>query len=570
MDRLEEESRQERRASNMIWNAARDHALKSEYMAYADDGEAEPYLNFVIGAVHRLYDYPTLDRLLGRLDELQDGEELTALTWLGLEKSSYVKELPSRPALEYMRRDYARARLSSARAVRDREETERIEYAHWQSALSGTPELSEREKLISEAIDFPPELDAAGIAERMEKLAAEYFGRMPGQAPKKNWVLPAWMNFGMNDAEGGFFSAIRKNEGLEGDESGRKKPVKRRGGLFGARPRGTPAERAYMAECFGRSCLTPAEAAGAERRLCSGSHEGCYMLFTRGEPAGTASGERDAMIQRDTAKSQREKNREYYRKYRARNELTVNKLASGIRNTLLLKLEDDASRASSGVLRADRVWRGEYLGDDRIFEHVRRSDPGDLTVDVMLDASASQTFRQEQVSTQAYIIAEALTRCGIPVRIYSFCTLNGCTVIHIFRSYNESGKNEAVFDYCAAGWNRDGLALRAAGQLLEPSRADKKLLIILSDASPNDDMRVAGMTGLRDRSYRGRAGVEDTASEAAKLRGSGVSVICVYTGEEADMPNALRIYGRSLARIKSLDRFADTVGALIRNEINTL
>lgn len=41
------------------------------------------------------------------------------------------------------------------------------------------------------------------------------------------------------------------------------------------------------------------------------------------------------------------------------------------------------------------------------------------------------------------MIAESLTRCGIPTRVYSFCTLNGCTVLRLYRDYEETNKNEA-------------------------------------------------------------------------------------------------------------------------------
>lgn len=46
--------------------------------------------------------------------------------------------------------------------------------------------------------------------------------------------------------------------------------------------------------------------------------------------------------------------------------------------------------------------------------------------------------------------------------------------------------------YFASGWNRDGLALRAAGDLLQfaPGPAPRHLLIVLTDASPNDSRRI--------------------------------------------------------------------------------
>ena len=130
-----------------------------------------------------------------------------------------------------------------------------------------------------------------------------------------------------------------------------------------------------------------------------------------------------------------------------------------------LRKERRALRGGSraGALAPEKVWRGVALGDESVFTRPERGNDTELSVDILLDASASQIERQESVSTQAYMIAESLTRCGIPTRVYSFCTLNGCTVLRLFRDYEETSKNEAIFDYCAAGWNRDGLAFRAAG-----------------------------------------------------------------------------------------------------------
>lgn len=144
------------------------------------------------------------------------------------------------------------------------------------------------------------------------------------------------------------------------------------------------------------------------------------------------------------------------------------------------------------------------LGDESVFTRPERGNDTELSVDILLDASASQIQRQESVSTQAYMIAESLTRCGIPTRVYSFCTLNGCTVLRLYRDYEETNKNEAIFDYSAAGWNRDGLAFRAAGWMMRSSHCERRLLMILSDASPNDDRKLLVQETGKQELYRGQ------------------------------------------------------------------
>ena len=190
-------------------------------------------------------------------------------------------------------------------------------------------------------------------------------------------------------------------------------------------------------------------------------------------------------------------------------------------------------------------------------------------MDILLDASASQNQQQEKLSTQAYLIAESLTRCQIPVRVTSFCSVSGCTVLRILRDYNESGNNDAIFDYVSAGWNRDGLALRAMGWLMDRSPCDHRLFILLSDANPNDDQKIPA-AGHFPKDYSGKAGVQDTADEAALLRRRGMAPVCVFTGRDADLAAAHKIYGRDLTRIPSIGWFANTVGKLIQGRIQNM
>ena len=91
----------------------------------------------------------------------------------------------------------------------------------------------------------------------------------------------------------------------------------------------------------------------------------------------------------------------------------------------------------------------------------------------------------------------------------SFCTVADCTVMRVYRDYGEVKNNGAVFEYAAAGFNRDGLALRAVGQLLSKSPYERRLLITLSDCSPNDVRKICDEQGRR-REYQGEQGVTDS------------------------------------------------------------
>ena len=203
-----------------------------------------------------------------------------------------------------------------------------------------------------------------------------------------------------------------------------------------------------------------------------------------------------------------------------------------------------------------------------MFTRILRSDPGDLSVDLLLDASTSQLDRQAAVAAQGYMIAESLTRCGIPVRVSSFCSLSGYTILSRYRDYRETDANERIFHYFTTGCNRDGLAIRAVGKGMEDSPCEHRMLILLSDARPNDVVKLRRGGSYLD--YAGQEGILNAAREVRSLLHRQVSVMCVFTGDDKDVPAAHTIYGRDFARIRSFDQFADTVGTLIQNQIRSL
>ena len=325
-----------------------------------------------------------------------------------------------------------------------------------------------------------------------------------------------------------------------------------------------PILRRYVEDCFGASMLTPGQLSEAERTLCTGVHKNCRLHFTRGEPVGRAPAPEAAW---DAAhfRQQREKNRAYYREHLVENKLAIAQLTQKLQNTLLLRAEDEGGTGRAGRLRPELAWRAGALGDERVFSRRSPQEPGELSVDLLLDGSASQNRQQEKLATQAYLIAESLSRCRIPVRVTAFCSVSGCTVLRVLRDYDHPEQNEGVFDYVAAGWNRDGLALRAMGWLLRQRRSEQSLLLVLSDASPNDDQRIPN--GLGGWAYTGKRGVDDTAAEAAALRLRGVLPVCLFTGSDREVPDARRIYGQAMERLPAIGWLADAVTRLIRGQL---
>ena len=73
-----EAERQERRATNLIWNAARDYSLAPVVRAYDTEGFADVYMNSIIGAVYSFYEFPKIKEVLDSFERKLVEDVITA------------------------------------------------------------------------------------------------------------------------------------------------------------------------------------------------------------------------------------------------------------------------------------------------------------------------------------------------------------------------------------------------------------------------------------------------------------------------------------------------------------
>ena len=568
---------EKRRARNLIWNAAGDYHFEPDFKAYDDEGRADLYWNSIIGAVRKNYGPETIDALFAAFHGCRDEALYEQLVWLGLENAVYQRESPRRLALPALRRRYARWVVDQCAGIGDGELLPRLEEAHFRRALGENPAMTKEDRKLLDSLEFSGELDGPELSQAALDFLHDHFGFVPGktQAEEAEALRKhrPWFLFGRSRALDGL-PAVRTfgfgyGEHLVAGQGGgpNAEPVQRR--LTDRNLAQTEeALRNYMRDYFGAPLLSEGERRTLEQSLCIGEHKNCHLYYTQGddEPGRRLKGY--AAAQRRNALRQAEKNREAYETDAVRHRASIVRLTARIRNAMLAYLQPTVVRTASGTLDPGRIWRSVYLDDDKVFTKIQQSDPGQLAVDLLLDASSSQVDRQAVVAAQGYMIAEALTRCHIPVRVTSFCSLSGYTVLTRYRDYQEQDRNERIFRYFTTGCNRDGLAIRALAREIEESSYEHKLVILLSDAKPNDVIQL-----YRDGAYVDYArdnGIENTAMEVRSLLFRDIPVICVFTGNDDDIPAAHTIYGRNFARIRSLDQFADTVGTLLQNQIRSL
>ena len=546
------------------------------------DGQPDLYMNCVIGLVHKWFGEDLSKKLFASWAGDAHQAMYDDLAWLALENAVYEKELPERPALAELRQAHAAAFFASEYQLSRQEWMAKnqlvyaLQSARWKAVLEQKPPvLAPWEKGLSAALACPGTLSGEELTEAVRTAFRKYL-RFDGTAHAKK---PFTLHFGERWVPlltKLFTTEMVRTDDLAIDRSaaaGENGMVRASNALRAQLESGDREneDRDHVEGCFGRSLYPPRELALIEQRLCTGNHLGCHLWFTRGETAQGKTMRADVQHLFDQAAEQAERNRADFLKNNDLYQSSILRLTEHIRNCMQVQQQPDAVSARQGHVDSQRIWRLPVLQDGKVFLRSEEENNPGFTVDLLLDGSASRLHCQETIAAQGYILARSLATCGIPVRVSSFCSLRGYTVVRILKDFSEKNAERKIFNYFAAGWNRDGLALRMAGKLLDTAPADRHLLILLTDASPDDSRKIlpTGKVPL-SRSYDGEAGVQDTAEEVRALRQQGVRVAAVFMGENASAPDARTIYGQDLVRIQRMDQLATAAGKLIQEEIREL
>ena len=511
---------QKRRADNIIWNGAKDYSFVPDFRAYDGNGEVDLYWNIIFGSARRHYEYEKLEKLFSMLDKYKNAAVYETILWNALEPVLFQTELYGRPVLERMRPAPVETELKlNAEMTTDEIVDTAKQFFLEHYGLYGDGKIRLKYRL--------PHLKRLSVDSFLQR--GRVFDHEPGyyHGEARSW-------------DGDFSLSTKLNES---------------------------ELRAFLETKFGKSIYSMDRLVRIEKLLCTGNHKFTHLFYTRGE-IGELHGIYSTfeMHQRKRQAELIANNRSYYQKNLLHNRLLISKLSTSIMNSILLHMQPAPIKANYGAVNPVLAWRAAKLHDEKIFTRTENENAGDISVDILLDASHSQVSRAEKISSQAYIISEALSRCRVPCRVMSFCSMSGFTIMRLFNEYS-SVDNSSIFDYYTEGCNRDGLAIRAAGYLMSRTSYAHKMLIILSDVKPLDVAKIRKDERDIGVSYDEMRALKDTAHEVRRLRAEGISVICVFTGTDEDLPSAKIVYGQDFVRIRDFSLFADTVGKLIIDQM---
>ncbi len=622
--RMEEQAlREAKRARNFIWAAAENYGFEPLFLAFSPDGTADLYLNLIIGLAHKWCEQEKLDaffeQLGGKDEELYEG-----LLWIGLENALYEKEQKVRPALTALRQEYARESLQRYQRYREYARIEQLRNGHCREILGEPSGLPEEEERILHAFSYTGDMTTEQLLERTRDNLWQYFSYRPTAGKTQDGI------YFLQKVAGAFHSVgkvsntyvrAKQYEDENASTDGKAGTMEQaRHYLLQFSVHRDPEEtKRYVEACFGKSMYTEQQQEEVERQLCTGNHKNSHLLFTRGRtiaPKHTAAvqnvmtagkekmtsevsmpadiqesqgakpetmPEQESTIaahgfhEKREAREIREfqtecaeqyrKNKAHFEKNRAIYENSIRKLTESLKVCLETQDETFPTMATHGRIHAPSVWKAVYLDNPRVFAHREEVEIPGFSVDILMDASSSRKQMQEQIAAQAYVLAESLGQCGIPVQIYSYCSIRGFTVMRLFQSYDETVRSDALFHYVAAGNNRDGLALRAAGHLMETGSKARKILLVLTDASPQDDQDAGEGAFYKNKEYTDLLAVQDTAREVRALKQKGIQVIGIFMGSPRGGQVAGEIFGRELVKIQNIGEFSGAVGRILREVI---
>lgn len=555
-----------RRARNIIWNAAGRYDFEPLFMAFFPNGDPDHYFNMVAGLVQKWLDMPRLWDFFESYSADHRSDEFDDFLWLGLENCVYEKELPERPILKELRRKRAELFYKEQQAMT----RQQMEYqsmpvytqqeARWASCCDRRPPLlSPREKRMAQALRFSGDLDTDGVLDAMRDFLQTFFRYTPGESEDLRREPNALTRLLFrHERKRRDRLLVRAGTG----EGNHPKAVQQRHAGLGRHVGPTEEDETYIRAVFGRPMLSDGEMRILENELCVGVDEGCRLWITRGDKDATL--DQDALEVRESAEKQRARNEQYLTDNAALIQSAVRALSTRIDTIFSSYFKHLPEPAKAGKIRPEQAWRLPVLDDARVFLKDGEEMEPEICVDLLLDASQSRMHSQEVLTTQASVIARSLSKLHIPVRVVTFRSVRSFTVLEVLKEFRQSDCR-GLACYYAGGWNRDGLAIEALGRMDDDAamQGRTRILLVLTDASPNDSTPLAASGLMLPKEYEGAPAVKAAEDAVKALRARGVKVGAVFHGNSSHLENVHQIYGHAYVRIRKASQLAQGVSDLL-------
>ena len=216
----------------------------------------------------------------------------------------------------------------------------------------------------------------------------------------------------------------------------------------------------------------------------------------------------------------------------------------------------------TGLLSGRKLNTSALYRYDRkvMMKNIRPIDVPDMAVCLLVDESGSMSGNKIDCARDtAFIVYDFCTALKIPVAIYGHTSTHNHVDIYSYAEFNSvDGKDKyRIMDMQARNCNRDGYALRFAVSQLEKQPCDVKLMMIISDGSPNS---------YNYGQSEGKADIQQLLKEKSP---KGINFITAGLG--SDMHLIKRIYTEGLSeRISAKFLEIDKLETLPKTFVNII
>ncbi|WP_099321721.1 hypothetical protein [Anaerococcus sp. Marseille-P3625] len=567
------DQREKIREFNIIWDFSHNYKFTPK-KTYPMD---EVYKNMVQGFIIKTFDLKMLDSFFAYLKKDNPFyEDFVFITNLLIEEISYKELAKENLVIEDFKKDYARKKLRKYSYHQPNNLKEQIEKAYYDKVFGKPIIEGALFREIYREIFAINTTDTNILIDKLNKVFKSHFKFERG---KKDQGLFEEMvkenkakDFKDSEKSKEFSEDLIREQFAIGSAeftgniylAEKKKDLDKNLLFLNSSDDNYHSSDQFIEDFFGKSILAKEKLHAIEKTVAKGIHSGKKLYFTKGEYSDKAN----AKFYKKNRQKQYDKNKNYIENNFAINNRNINELSLAIKNSLLTYEDFVDVRKNYGEIDSSKVWKAPILNDYDVFKNQELDNVNKFKIDLLIDSSASQIKRQEILANQAYIIGKSMDKVGIPIRIMGFSSLRDHTIFNLYRDYQEKNKNLEIYNFYAAGSNRDGFAFKTIHELIKKESDTKNILIILSDGKPNDKRSNINTKKLKEKDqYQGKIAVDDTAFEIRNLKNDGISILAVFTGEDEDVKNAKLIYNKDFVRITKLENFSKIVSIFIKNEI---
>lgn len=609
------------REQNIRWTISENYEHDLSFFLYPifkrysldieENDESKIYFNSMLGILDRCFDLKLVIAFMHKVNnEISQGSELIKLMAIPLEKAASNLLISERPVFLEIRRTFFKKLLPYFERFSKDNGFAIIDRGYVERSLGMVPKIDGMSKNLLNDLEELAKSDTNGLITGMKDILKFHFvlieNHKSSKMDKKNKDNPVENK--KNDKRVELLSdedllkelTIGSAEFMDNillDES--KKSFKKEESIGKNKLLSADDRREFIEKNYGPSMILPKEISALEKEISLGIHSKQKIHISKGfsiNPedvkkaieilTGNRSLANDSiywLTDRSQALEQELPQLPYrqrlMRRARIDNELyirenmrSVKRAISILTSKLKFALRDQAEEGlfyhDHGLLKSDLAWKNPILHERKVFLKNSNEDKSQLLVDLVLDSSASQEDQKESVACQAYILSKALENAKIPLRVSSFQSQQGFTIIRQFRDYYETNKSREVLNYFPDAANRDGYAFDIVRTRMLKKNHHKNVMIVLSDGKPYD-ARIGINTHSFDKQkeYKDKIAIIDASQKVRKIRQDNIPLFGIFTGKEEDLAAALKIYGHGFAYIKKVERFAELVSELLIKEI---